>query len=207
MRVPATVASWRGSGGYDLTPMATRRRPSSRGRRQAPLPRNTNTQQSLIVFGGVGGLLLVIILMVVNSGSDKKKPVVDATANATKPAQPAKKEPEVPADVPAHFKTKVEQAWPAIESKGKDFEKYFKAAQDAKRADDRVKFVEETDKAAKAFQQLQDGWAAVYYSADELPQDVQEVCRRWMGTYDKKVRKWLKKAKALKELSIATAGN
>ena len=41
-----------------------------------------------------------------------------------------------------------------------------------------VKFVEETDKAAKAFQQLQDGWAAVYYSADELPQDVQEVCRR-----------------------------
>ena len=63
------------------------------------------------------------------------------------------------------------------------------------------------DKAAKAFQDLQDGWAAVYYSADDLPQNQQDVCRRWMGTYDKKVSKWLKKAKALKELSIATAGN
>ncbi len=187
--------------------MATRRRTSSRGRRQAPPPQN-NPQQNLIVFGGVGGLLVVIILMVVNSGGDKKAPVIDATKpGKTKPADAEKKKPEVPAEVPAHFKTKVEQAWPAIESKGKEFEKYFKGAQDAKRADDRVKFVEETEKAAKAFQQLQDGWAAVYYSADDLPQDVQEVCRRWMGTYDKKVRKWLKKAKALKELSIATAGN
>ncbi len=207
MRVPATVASWRGSGGYDLTPMATRRRPSSRGRRQAPLPRNTNTQQSLIVFGGVGGLLLVIILMVVNSGGDKKKPVVDATANATKPAQPAKKEPEVPAEVPAHFKTKVEQAWPAIESKGKEFEKHYKAAQEAKRADDRVKFVEETDKAAKAIKKMGDDWAAIYYPVDELPENVQEVCRRWLGSYNKKVTRWTKKAKALKELSIVTAGN
>jgi len=188
--------------------MATRRRPSSRGRRPAPPPQNKNTQQYFIVFGGVGGLLLVIILMIVNSGGDKKKPVVDATAKPeTKSAETKKKEPEVPSEVPAHFKTKVEQAWPEIEKKGLEFEKYFKGAQEAKRADDRVKFVEETNKAAKAFQELQDGWATVYYSADDLPQDVQDVCRRWMGTYDKKVNKWLKKAKALKELSIVAAGN
>ena len=187
--------------------MATRRRTSSRGRRQAPPPQNNSTQQYFIVFGGVGGLLLVIILMVVNSGGDKKKPVVDATKPAATTTEPAKKEPKVPSEVPAHFKTKVEQAWPAIESKGAEFEKHFKAAQLAKRAHDRVKFVEATDKAAKAFQELQDGWATVYYSADDFPENVQEVCRRWMGSYDKKVGKWLKKAKALKELSIATAGN
>jgi hypothetical protein len=188
--------------------MATRRRPSSRGRRPAPPPQNTNTQQYLIVFGGVGLLLLVIILMVVSSGSDKKKQPVDATTKpaAEKPPE-TKKKPEVPAEVPSDFKTKVELAWPSIEKNGKEFENHYKAAQDAKRIDDRPKFMEETDKAAKAIQRMGDEWAAVYYSVDDLPQNVQEVCRRWLASYDKKVSRWTKKAKALKELSIAATGN
>ena len=181
------------------------RRPSRGGRRSAPAPQS-NAQQYMIVFGGVGGLLLVIVLVVMSGQKDKKQQPAPAANTSTK-TTPAKtqteKKPEPPAEVPAEFIRKVESAWPAIEKMGKEFEKNFAKARIAHKENNREVLQTEINAAQKAYEAAQDAWAPIYYSADDYGENVAEACRSWVKSYEKKVSGWTKQAKALKEFSTA----
>jgi len=174
---------------------------SNRGRRQAPPPpKNSNTQQYVMVFGLVGLLALVAVMAL--SGGKKDAPQETAKqpeAAATKKVEP--KKVEAPANVPQALVDRVEAAWPDVEKKGDEFVVHFKAAKKAQNEGNRELFQAEIKKARDIYNDFSEQWAEVVYAAQDMTQAVQNSFTRYLSKYESKVKRWTKYAKPLKELS------
>ncbi len=175
---------------------------SNRGRRQAPPPpKNSNTQQYVMVFGLVG--LLVLVAVMALSGGEKPAPAKDpankAVAATTKKVEP--KKVEAPANVPQNLIDRVEAAWPDVEKKGDEFIVHFKAAKKAQNEGNRELFQAEIKKARDIYNDFNEQWAGVVYAAQDMTQAVQDSFSRYLSRYESKVKRWTKYAKPLKELS------
>ena len=147
--------------------------------------------------------IAVLFLFAVACDKQSKAPKVDE-APAQKPAKKASFKVSVPKDIPAEFKTIIETNWPLVEKAGESFDKNFTIAAAAKRAGDRSAMNDAVNDASKDLQVLQDKWAEVsYWPINNLEDDekLQEKCLRSISKYERKVKKWVKKAKGLKEFS------
>lgn len=149
-------------------------------------------------------LTLVLVASFALGGCGKKKsppPVPPAGGNASTPEKtPA---PSAPKGVPASLKSRIESVWPKIESAGEEFVEKFKEAQAAQRSGERDKMQQAIEVARGKYEDALEMWNEIYYSVDDYEEDVAEACRRYMRTWNRKVDGWTKKAKALKEFSLA----
>jgi len=147
-------------------------------------------------------IAVLFLFAAVACDKQSKAPKVDE-APAQKPAKASSKV-SVPKDIPAAFKTIIEANWPLVEKAGESFDKNFTIAAAAKRAGDRSAMNDAVNAASKDLQVLQDKWAEVsYWPINNLEDDekLQEKCLRSISKYERKVKRWVKKAKGLKEFS------
>ncbi len=154
-----------------------------------------------MVFGLVG--LLVLVAVMALSGGKKaepnQEPAKKPVAAATKKAEP--KKAAAPANVPQSLIDKVEAAWPDIEKKGDEFVTHFKAARKAQNAGNRAQLQAEIKKARDIYNDFLEQWAVVVYAAEDMTEAVQKSFSRYTAKYEKKLERWTKYAKPLKELS------
>ncbi|MGQ0612611.1 MAG: hypothetical protein ACT4PV_02515 [Planctomycetaceae bacterium] len=151
-------------------------------------------------------LLAAALLLPLSGCDDGKKNAPPLTSKPTQPStttQPTHNPPSAPAEVPAEFKGKIEREWPKIKEKGDALKRHFEAAKAARAAGNRTQMATEVEAGKKLFSDLNDAWAALYYSADDMPPKQGDACRTWLGSYDKQVKTWAGMAASLKQLSTS----
>lgn len=146
----------------------------------------------------------LLFLFAVACDKKSKAPRVDEAPTSQPTSKKADFKVSAPKEIPAAFKTIIETNWPLVEKAGGSFDEDFKLAAAAKRAGDRGAMSDAVNSASKNLQVLQDRWAEVsYWPINNLENDekLQEKCLRFISKYERKVKKWVKKAKGLKEFS------
>ncbi len=154
-------------------------------------------------------VLAAALIVFIACGKKEKTPPVPTTNNnpAPKADNPEPKKPSGSSSVPQAFKDRIATAWPAIEDKGNRFLGKFKEAQTHQRSGDRAKMQSAIEDASKLFRDAKDEWAVIVYwvvdeeDAGRLTEKGAEACNRHLRQYERRVKDWEKKAKALKELS------
>lgn len=150
-------------------------------------------------LGWIGTVIALALLV----GCEKKKLPQEPMPVNNNPA-PKQDTPKVqaPATVPKSLETTFNAKWPEIEREGAAFASKFAEASAAKASGDREKLDKLIDEANGHYQKLADLWAEIAYGFDEDGPEA-EACRRFLSPYERKVQKWQKQNKGLKEFSRA----
>ncbi len=146
------------------------------------------------------------LLLPLSGCDDGKKKLPPLANKPTQPAttnQPAAGPPSAPAEVPPDFKAKIEREWPKIKEKGDQLKRHFDAAKAARSAGNRTQMASEVEAGKKLFTELNDAWATLYYSVDDMPPKQGDACRNWLASFDKQVKTWSGMAASLKQLSTS----
>lgn len=150
-------------------------------------------------LGWIGTVIALALLV----GCEKKKLPPEPTPDKTTPA-PKEDTPKVraPASVPKSLEATFNAKWPEIEREGAAFAATFAEATTARNSGDRDKLDGLIEKANGHYRKLADLWAEIAYGFDEDGPEA-EACRRFLSPYERKVQKWQKENKGLKEYSRA----
>ena len=156
-------------------------------------------------------LLLVLLLVAPACGRKKAPPPADLPKPAAN--EPPKPPPiTAPKEVPAALKNLVQREWDAIVREGDAFLKKFQEAQIARENNDRAAMDVAIEDANRHYQAASEAWAKIAYWPDDeldagrIDEATAEVCRKWLGEYNRRVDEWTKKNKGLKEYSRASDG-
>lgn len=151
-------------------------------------------------------LLALALVPFVAIGCDKKTGTTKQTPDAgttSKTTQP--NVPDTPSDVPAEIKAAVERVWPKMEKMGEEIDAAFKSAQAAREAG-KPPSAEDVTRAKNA-QALTEEWAEIWNVFNDMRDDgklsknAETLTDRYLRGYDKKIKRWNEKAKAIKEVS------
>ena len=135
---------------------------------------------------------------------DKKTGTTVKSPSYNKTSKPAKtKMAPAPAGVPQEIKDMVEREWPKVEAAGAKFEEAFARCKASMAKGDRPSQADITT-ASKAMNTL-DGWAEIWNKLYDMENEIGKASmtktENYLGKYDRKVKAWTKKSKALKEFS------
>ena len=148
--------------------------------------------------------LFVLVFAVALCGCDKKKKAPEPPPTTTAQKPEPKKTP-APAGIPQSLKDKLDTEWPEIKAKGEEFVAKFEEAQKAQNSGDRTAMNTAINEASELYGEAAEQWAEfenwINDQEDDgkMTADEAERCRRFLSTYERTVKDWRKKAKALKE--------
>ena len=128
---------------------------------------------------------------------EKKSNKVPEPTTPTPKTEPKKSPP--PKGVPQELKDMVEAGWPKIEELGNTFVAEFDKATKAKAANDRDAMDPALEAASKAFNALAGKWSEIVYWSQDMDDETQEACARYLSKWEKKYRGWQKKNKGLSQ--------
>ena len=147
-------------------------------------------------------VLLVLVAFIAvgcgkKTGTTTKTPTTETTEPKNSGMAPA------PAGVPQKIKDMVEREWPKVEAAGANFEVAFARCKASMAKGDRPSQADITE-ASKAMNTL-DGWAEIWNTLYDMENEIGKASmtktENYLGKYDRKVKGWTKKSKALKEFS------
>ena len=148
-------------------------------------------------------LVLLVLVAFIAVGCGKKTGTTTKTpaSNTTEPKKSSMA--PAPAGVPQQIKDMVEREWPKVEVAGAKFEEAFARCKASMAKGDRPLQSDITE-ASRAMNTL-DGWAEIWNTLYDMEGDLDKASMKksedYLGKYDRKVKAWTKKSKALKEFS------
>jgi len=151
--------------------------------------------------------LVLALIPFVAVGCDKKTGTTTTQPKSSVTGSQSKKSslPEAPSDVPAQIRAAVERVWPNIEAAGAEIEAAF-ANVKASRVQGNPPSSADVER-AKSAQAKTEEWAEIWnvlndmVDANQISKAGQRKTERFLQSYDRKVKKWTKLAKSIKELS------
>jgi hypothetical protein len=146
-------------------------------------------------------LLVLVAFIAVGCGKKTGTTTKTPTSNTVEPKKSSMA--PAPAGVPQQIKDMVEREWPNVEAAGAKFEEAFARCKASMAAGNRPLQSDITE-ASKAMNTL-DGWAEIWNTLYDMEGDLDKASMKkaenYLGKYDRKVKAWTKKSKALKEFS------
>ncbi|MHC4956641.1 MAG: hypothetical protein ACYTGZ_22610 [Planctomycetota bacterium] len=153
-------------------------------------------------------ILVLSIVAVVATGCDKnagtpKRDQNPAPGTGTQPDKSAME--EAPQGIPPEIEAAVKRVWPTIEAAGAEVEAAFASAKTARAAGNPPSGAD-VQKSIDAMENF-DKWAEIWNVYNDMVDDkkigksAQRKTERYLGTYERQVKGWVKKAKGIKELS------
>jgi hypothetical protein len=149
--------------------------------------------------------VFLALLLVAPSCGRKKQPPPAPPPVSQAPVGPPKV--SAPPGVPQALKDLVQKEWDGIVREGEAFLTKFKEAEAAKSNDDRAAMDIAIEDANEHYQAALNAWARIAYWPDDaeaegkIDEVTAEECRKWLGTYSKRVDEWTKKNKGLVQFS------
>ena len=142
------------------------------------------------------------VLALVLAACGKSDPIPPPPpALPTHPVTAPKPPPPPPAEVPKDFASKIEAAWPDLETRGNKMLAHFDAAVTAKNTNDRIKLKAEVEAFEAIWDQVSEEWAGLTDQVNDMSDRQAKVCWEYLSPKERVYKGWLGKAKAIKELS------